>query len=656
MYKDRDEINNYNTKEIKNISKSVLIPILFILLTFVMCSLLPAEARAQLNPPYPYDYSSYYSSDAVDYENLINAIENLDILFEQKDSLLATVDTSLNAFQIGNIDRAINLLDLILFQSMSIYYGAGEALSETQLNELEFEIHALVEEILEIIKMPQIEYPTAGSIKKGIITIIASILSQDVQYIRFEYSSNGIDWVGIGIDYNPANGWSKEWNTTTVEDDNYSLRVISIDNEGIERPSDVIDIIIQQKEKVPPEIICPENMEISATGVKTAVPYEIIVSDNEDPDPDVISNYPSGSLFPLGDTIVTVTAVDDAGNSATCDFTVTVKDTTAPHLICPADIDSSEELDEATISAFLSEASAVDNVDDIVEVSNNAPSFFPLGSATQITFTASDSAGNMNQCETMVVIAAPDTISDLYGNLLATIEDSALSTDIKRSLSTTINGSLDAFLEGNNNKAINFLDLFSFHIQSIVFAGKELSETQRQVMDLIISSIREELSHEGPTPALHITNPTDGDIVEGVVEMTMTTDSPNIHYVEFEYTKDGYAWFMIGSGSIGPNGWSLDWDTTAVENGAYFIRASTEDQNEHTLYDFVNIVIDNKEIVGDIDADGKITPADALAVFECFLTLGPCDNSYDINKDGVVTPADALCLYQKFFEMPSCLD
>ena len=44
----------------------------------------------------------------------------------------------------------------------------------------------------------------------------------------------------------------------------------------------------------------------------------------------VSCDHPSGSVFPLGTTIVSCTATDNAGNSSTASFTVTVNDATAP--------------------------------------------------------------------------------------------------------------------------------------------------------------------------------------------------------------------------------------------------------------------------------------------------------------------------------------
>src|SRR5206468_6433426 len=50
----------------------------------------------------------------------------------------------------------------------------------------------------------------------------------------------------------------------------------------------------------------------------------------------VMQNPAAGTLVGLGPHVITVTATDAAGNSATCTTTFTVIDNTAPTLNCPA--------------------------------------------------------------------------------------------------------------------------------------------------------------------------------------------------------------------------------------------------------------------------------------------------------------------------------
>ncbi|GEP45446.1 HYR domain-containing protein [Brevifollis gellanilyticus] len=75
-----------------------------------------------------------------------------------------------------------------------------------------------------------------------------------------------------------------------------------------------------------PVIATHANVSASApTGASMTVTYNpAAVSDDLDPAPVMTYSPPSGSSFSLGDTLVTITATDAAGNSSTSTFTVTV--------------------------------------------------------------------------------------------------------------------------------------------------------------------------------------------------------------------------------------------------------------------------------------------------------------------------------------------
>ena len=104
-------------------------------------------------------------------------------------------------------------------------------------------------------------------------------------------------------------------------------------------------------------------------------------TDLVDTDATITNDAPS--LFAVGDTAVTFTAVDDAGNSATATAVVTVTDTTAPMVTAPAAITVDPNVAggaEATLEAivdFLAGATTSDVVDTAPVITNDAPSVFP---------------------------------------------------------------------------------------------------------------------------------------------------------------------------------------------------------------------------------------------------------------------------------------
>ncbi|MCC5968379.1 MAG: HYR domain-containing protein [Pararhodobacter sp.] len=136
----------------------------------------------------------------------------------------------------------------------------------------------------------------------------------------------------------------------------------------------------------------------------------------------------SGSAFPLGDTTITYTATDAAGNAATASFTVTVSDDEAPVFAdVPANITTSTDAGEDTATVTWTSPTATDNVDGAVTpVRTDGPesgSAFPLGDTT-ITYTATDAAGNAATASFTV------TVTDDEAPVLADVPaDITTSTD-----------------------------------------------------------------------------------------------------------------------------------------------------------------------------------------------------------------------------------
>ncbi|WP_434389157.1 ELWxxDGT repeat protein [Melittangium boletus] len=85
-------------------------------------------------------------------------------------------------------------------------------------------------------------------------------------------------------------------------------------------------VLSVSSDSVPPTVTCPAQQDALATSAAGAnVTYPpATATDDQTASPRLSYSVASGALFPLGSTLVTVTATDDAGNSAQCDFTVRV--------------------------------------------------------------------------------------------------------------------------------------------------------------------------------------------------------------------------------------------------------------------------------------------------------------------------------------------
>ena len=132
-----------------------------------------------------------------------------------------------------------------------------------------------------------------------------------------------------------------------------------------------------------------------------------------------VTGFPSSGLLPIGINVFTATATDAAGNVATFTFTIGVFDNERPNLDIPDSIsvDSTDGLGvsatQAAIAAFLSAATANDEIDGVVTVTTDAPATFPLGSTT-VTFTAVDAGGNERTKTAVVTVLNLSSVREGY--------------------------------------------------------------------------------------------------------------------------------------------------------------------------------------------------------------------------------------------------
>ncbi|HEV8177074.1 MAG TPA: HYR domain-containing protein [Gemmatimonadales bacterium] len=163
-------------------------------------------------------------------------------------------------------------------------------------------------------------------------------------------------------------------------------------------------------DKTPPSVVCPAPTTVgNASGQCSAAvrPAGAAATDNVG----VVSltSNPSGdSLFPLGLSTITWTALDAAGNQATCNQSVMVKDVEAPALTCPVNITQPRDKGKKFASVTIKPAIATDSCGPATVVGTrddgqpiSAP--YPLGK-TAIQWLAMDAAGNRAACIQTVTV------------------------------------------------------------------------------------------------------------------------------------------------------------------------------------------------------------------------------------------------------------
>jgi len=147
----------------------------------------------------------------------------------------------------------------------------------------------------------------------------------------------------------------------------------------------------------PLSIIAPEDITVegSTTGGAEGIDLGTATASGGTPQYTITNDAPS--FFPLGDTVVTWTVTDDNEDTASDTQTVTVVDTTPPMIT----VASSLTVIVGAPSSVLPLPTVSDIVDPSPTVTNDAPSFFPLG-MTIVTWTATDASGNSSTATTSV--------------------------------------------------------------------------------------------------------------------------------------------------------------------------------------------------------------------------------------------------------------
>lgn len=190
----------------------------------------------------------------------------------------------------------------------------------------------------------------------------------------------------------------------------YTIRVRDANNCS---PTDQV-ITVEQNDNIPPVISCPASITVHATnmtGCFAMVTY---------PDPGASDNctlvtveltagLASGSLFPVGETVITYTATDGNNNATSCSFTVTVVDATPPVAVCQDINIYLDETGSAVLAPDMIDGGSYDNCDTFT-LSVNVTDFScaSLGD-NQVILTVTDAGNNIATCTATVTVV--DTIA-----------------------------------------------------------------------------------------------------------------------------------------------------------------------------------------------------------------------------------------------------
>jgi hypothetical protein len=230
---------------------------------------------------------------------------------------------------------------------------------------------------------------------------------------------------------NATNEQEVSFNANSSAESGYISFTITANNTGGSFRFDdaVFYVYVTGGDNTPPILTLPSDITAEATGPGGAeVSFTATATDLVDGDVEVTCDPASGSTFSLGETEVSCSATDAAGNTGYGSFKITVVDTTPPVVTVPDDITEEATGPSGAVVTFT--ASAEDIVDDPLTPTCDpvSGSTFPLG-GTEVTCSATDAAGNTGSASfnvTVVDTTPPDLTLPSNIEVLATGPDGAV--------------------------------------------------------------------------------------------------------------------------------------------------------------------------------------------------------------------------------------
>ena len=187
-----------------------------------------------------------------------------------------------------------------------------------------------------------------------------------------------------------------------------------------------------------PTLTCPADQTAKTNPGASTVKVEfaeVLAKDNcSSAKVELTAGFASGNAFEIGETVVSYAAKDDAGNTATCSFKVSVKKTEGLAIECPADLTVSTDPGACEAELTYSAPKILNNLSD-VELSKAegkaSGAKFPVGSHT-IRYTANHTSGASDECSFTIFVKDEEKPTiECPANLTAQTDAGALTAKVE---------------------------------------------------------------------------------------------------------------------------------------------------------------------------------------------------------------------------------
>ncbi|TVR85525.1 MAG: HYR domain-containing protein [Saprospirales bacterium] len=165
---------------------------------------------------------------------------------------------------------------------------------------------------------------------------------------------------------------------------------------------------VEVEDNIAPTIICPDDIEVPTDPGECDAFVNFVATADDNCEVASITYNPDIFFYEVGTTVVTVTATDGSGNTATCQVSVTVNDEEDPVITCPPNQTVNTDPGVCQAMVAIPPATAIDNCPGVVvtndfNVGANASGNYSAGT-TNVLFTAIDASGNTDNCMIMITV------------------------------------------------------------------------------------------------------------------------------------------------------------------------------------------------------------------------------------------------------------
>ena len=192
---------------------------------------------------------------------------------------------------------------------------------------------------------------------------------------------------------------------------------------------------------------CPDDISQNVDPGKCTANVDLSGASPTDNCEGVFQVFSKGTVdsYPIGTTEVTATATDGSGNTDQCTFNVTIIDNENPVAFCPDNMNVSADRGNCSAYVDLGEGMPMDNCSGATQEYSPGSGIFDVG-ITQVTATATDAAGNTDECTFNVIVSDnEDPVADCPPDVFVNVDEGSCGAEI-------------TFQEGNPTDNCNYVN------------------------------------------------------------------------------------------------------------------------------------------------------------------------------------------------------